>query len=211
MGMASSQARLLSITARINDIEFKSQSVANTKIRLADESEQVAKAYTDALNKSRLTYTSYADGQPQVIPLTLDSLSQYGYRLRKANGTDHGADHGIQDTDDVSSYDLYEMIESGQFFLEKDSNFNNTGVNANWNRTSVSGDNLLDIQSVDSVTLAKAEAEYNAASARINRKEKLLDNDMKALDTEHQALTTERDSVKNLIGEDVKSSFEIFS
>ena len=43
MGMSASQARLLSITARISDIEYKSQQISNVKIRLADESEKVAK------------------------------------------------------------------------------------------------------------------------------------------------------------------------
>ena len=48
MGMAASQARLLSITARMTDVEYKSQQISNTKVRLADESEQVANDYTKA-------------------------------------------------------------------------------------------------------------------------------------------------------------------
>lgn len=42
MGMSASQARLLAITSRMNDIELRSQQIANTKLRLADESDQVA-------------------------------------------------------------------------------------------------------------------------------------------------------------------------
>ena len=91
--MSSSQARLLSITARMNDVEFKSQTISNTKLRLADESE----------------------------------------------------------------------------------------------------------------------ADYNAATARINRKEKLLDNELKALDTEHNALKTEQDAIKSLISDNVSKTFNIFS
>ena len=58
MGMSASQARLLSITSRMNDIEYKSQQVANIKMRLASESEQVATDYTNALNKPKFTYTT---------------------------------------------------------------------------------------------------------------------------------------------------------
>ena len=35
MGMAASQARLLSITARMTDVEYKSQQISNIKVRLA--------------------------------------------------------------------------------------------------------------------------------------------------------------------------------
>ena len=55
MGMSASQARLLSITVRINDVEYKSQQISNTKLRLADEAEQLATNYTNALNKQKLS------------------------------------------------------------------------------------------------------------------------------------------------------------
>ena len=34
MGMSASQARLLSITSRMNDIELRSQQISNTKLDL---------------------------------------------------------------------------------------------------------------------------------------------------------------------------------
>ncbi len=88
MGMSASQARLLSITARLNDVEFKSQEIANIKIRLADESEQLAMKYTKAISQQKYTYTTYASGQAQKIDLTLKGLMQPGsrYELRTANG-----------------------------------------------------------------------------------------------------------------------------
>ena len=80
MGMSASQARLLSITSRMNDIEFKSQQVANTKIRLADESEQVANAYTKALNKQKYTATKWTNGTAQKIDLSYENLNNAGYK-----------------------------------------------------------------------------------------------------------------------------------
>ncbi|MBR1680858.1 hypothetical protein IJ707_03605 [bacterium] len=96
---------------------------------------------------------------------------------------------------------LYEAIESGEFMLL------NTATEE---EVSVSGNIQLQIVS-DSTGLAKAEAEYNAATAKINTKEKKLDNELKSLDTEHNALKTEFDSVKSLIGDNVEKSFNLFS
>ena len=58
---------------------------------------------------------------------------------------------------------------------------------------------------------AQAEAEYNAAMAKINRKEKALDNEMKRLDTEHSALQTELESIKSIISDHAGKDFNLFS
>ena len=193
MGMSASQARLLAITARINDVEYKSQQISNTKLRLADEAEQVSTAYTEALNKQKYTYTSYQTGQAVKINLDSSTLKDSGFKLCSRNG---GKTPG-----NFSASELYEMIESGQFYLTK-----------NGAEVSVASEPTLAIENErDNGVLAKAEAEYNAATAKINRKEKLLDNDLKALDTEHSALSTEFDSVKTLIGDNVEKSFNLFS
>ena len=68
--MSASQARLLSITSRMNDVEFKSQQIANTKIRLADDSERVARDYNNALNKQKFTYNIFANNTIQKVSLT---------------------------------------------------------------------------------------------------------------------------------------------
>ena len=192
MGMSASQARLLAITARINDVEYKSQQISNTKLRLADEAEQVSTAYTNALNTQKYTYTDYSSGTPTKFDLEYGSMGDF--KLISAS-------NGEEVTTSFTAAQLYEMIESGQFYLQKD------GV-----EVSVSSEPTLAIEyERDNGFLAKAEADYNAATAKINRKEKLLDNDLKALDTEHSALTTEFDSVKSLIGDNVEKSFNLFS
>ncbi|MBR1942792.1 hypothetical protein IJ843_03540 [bacterium] len=326
MGMSASQARLLSITSRINDIELKSQQVSNIKMRLAAESEQVATDYTNALNKQKFTYTTYSkegsEGQAVKVSLNSSTLSQSGLRLMRRNGSsfrtvqattssqiqqlinlgnrvtvqyrevaahanessvaassvrrspaltvqtaatsavqtpvvstvqtpvvsaaqtpvvstvqntastiqanssiitrqvDNSASLGMiesifSSTDyevtqvlvsgsDVpttfSESELYEMIQSGEFYLA-----DSTGK-----EISVSGNVQLAIES-DTTGLAKAEAEYNAKTLKINNKEKKLDMELKSLDTEHNALSTEYDSVKQLIGDNIDKSFNIFS
>ena len=58
MGMAASQARLLSITARIHDIEYQSQAIQNAKVQLSTQSDQVYNDYLEALNATTLTLNS---------------------------------------------------------------------------------------------------------------------------------------------------------
>ena len=375
MGMSASQARLLSITARISDIEYKSQQISNVKIRLADESQQVANAYTQALNKQKYTLTTYPNGTAEKIDLTVSQLmkSDSKYRLvsskgktlvssdvkqnymrcmsdwndlltcgnstrlkqqnetqddflkrskesgywescetqeqflaryqaeknwkqsvindpeaRKSNckasfvlqqvwgqgsfreckrslgldpNTQGGYDVLIANSnhtmDEVKHYeDLFEQLYAattqtsvyvpgqeepfgdGTFrYAHEDRQVNSDALlsldkscynDPNWlyealesgefmiinvetgKEVSVSSESSIHLES-DTTGMAKAEAEYNAATAKINKKEKKLDMELKALDTEHNALSTEFDSVKTLIGDNVEKSFNLFS
>lgn len=54
MGLSASQGRLLFLTARLSDLEFKAQMISNDKIRLAQQSEQISNKYIDALDKQQL-------------------------------------------------------------------------------------------------------------------------------------------------------------
>lgn len=69
MGLASSQARLLLLTARKSDLEYRSQMISQRKILLAMETEQLATDYTRSLSKTRLTFVFDTDGN---TPLTED-------------------------------------------------------------------------------------------------------------------------------------------
>ena len=62
MGMAASQARLLSITARLSNNEQSSESVAYSKQRLADQSQQITREYNEALNATKLTVLTGFNG-----------------------------------------------------------------------------------------------------------------------------------------------------
>lgn len=53
MGLAASQCRLLSMTARLSNNEFEQQSIAYSKERLAENSEQINDKYLDALNQTQ--------------------------------------------------------------------------------------------------------------------------------------------------------------
>lgn len=61
MGMSASQARLLSITARLTNNEFRSQTITNSKLRLAEKSSEASQEYMDALNTQQLMFGVYDD------------------------------------------------------------------------------------------------------------------------------------------------------
>lgn len=75
MGMSASQARLLSLTARLSDLEFQAQAISNSKIRLADESKQASDEYNRALDKTK--YTVYNAGADTYVDANYQNLVSY--------------------------------------------------------------------------------------------------------------------------------------
>ena len=54
MGLSSSQARLLNLTARMHQIEYKAARLEAMKLQMANESRQVYETYLDALDKTKV-------------------------------------------------------------------------------------------------------------------------------------------------------------
>lgn len=78
MGMSASQARLLSITSRLTNNEFRSQTITNSKLRLAEKSEEASAQYMDALNSQQLVFGVYSDnGEYSLQKLTPALIYDY--------------------------------------------------------------------------------------------------------------------------------------
>lgn len=78
MGISASQARLLTITARLTSNEYESQQISNAKMRLATQSEQASREYIAALNTKCLQFMTYdAQGSPITQDLTANAIYQY--------------------------------------------------------------------------------------------------------------------------------------
>lgn len=78
MGLAASQARLLSITARLTHNETQSQLITNAKLRLSDKSSEASKEYMEALNATKFVYTNYDSSGNQVSQaMTVGTVTQY--------------------------------------------------------------------------------------------------------------------------------------
>ena len=128
MGMAASQARLLTITARIHDVEYQAQSIQNAKVQLATQSDQVYQDYLEALDATTLTIT---DINKNIITATFNNLcgknpvdSAYTYALQSSKGAlivpdeiKDGYDKFKQDfpnSNDPYTFALYMMGDYGQ-------------------------------------------------------------------------------------------------
>jgi len=87
MGMSASQARLLTITARIHDVEFQAQTIQNAKIQLANQSDRVYDEYTAALNATTLTLNAIdpVSGNTSTITANFKNLCSRS-RALAANG-----------------------------------------------------------------------------------------------------------------------------
>lgn len=77
MGMSASQARLLTITSRLSDLELEAQRISNNKIRLATKSESIATAYTAALNNKKLIVSVGSGAGATSIDLSANTLTGF--------------------------------------------------------------------------------------------------------------------------------------
>lgn len=76
MGMAASQGRLLFMTARISNNEFEQQSVAYSKQRLADDSQEANDRYLEALQATQYqVLTGYNGDSATYEPVTYNQLT----------------------------------------------------------------------------------------------------------------------------------------
>lgn len=112
MGLAASQARLLSLTARIHDVEYQAQMIQSAKLQLAIQEDEVYRKYTDALDAQTLTFKTDSGS---LIPASFNNLcglssisnglnKNYIFRTNSGNLKD---DLLILPDDLYDSYDSY--------------------------------------------------------------------------------------------------------
>ena len=66
MGLAASQARLLTITARKADCEFESMKLSHQKIALSRDMEKISDEFQAAMNQTKLIYDYYGSGTSEM-------------------------------------------------------------------------------------------------------------------------------------------------
>ncbi len=130
MGLASSQARLLSLTVRQHTIENRAQYLQAQKLRLSNESDLVYQKYVNALDATKLETRTYdKDGKVHWIDGSFNNLTKYTDD-NKANGNVYY----VQDINDGLLYqpkkvcdaynnaggDLYKFLDNVGVFYIKD-------------------------------------------------------------------------------------------
>lgn len=84
MGLSASQSRMLTLSARLSDLELKAQDIQNKKIRLAEQSTEASKKYMDALDAQTLKFNYYSTG---AVDATVKSITDSGlYRVSDVYG-----------------------------------------------------------------------------------------------------------------------------
>ena len=88
MGLAASQARLLNLTSRMHDIEYKAQNLEAQKLQMANESTQVYQEYENALNKQKVQFKQIGtDGSASYVDADIATLLKNGYRIKIMYGS----------------------------------------------------------------------------------------------------------------------------
>ena len=91
MGLAASQARLLTITARKSDCEYESMILSHQKIALSREMSQLSAEYDDAIQQTKLVYDYYGQTSETTplnysLMMTPSALNNYTPLLVTDNG-----------------------------------------------------------------------------------------------------------------------------
>lgn len=82
MGLSSSQARLLSLTARMHDIEYKAAKLEAQKLQMANESRRVYEDYLNAIDLTKIQLATLDhDGSINYIDAAYSNMIAAGYEI----------------------------------------------------------------------------------------------------------------------------------
>ena len=116
MGLSASQSRMLTLTARLSDLELKAQDIQNKKIRLAEQSTEASKKYMDALDAQTLKFNYYSTGS---VDATVKSITESGlYRVSDV----YGNSFQQMDKDTTISYYVERRDSDGNLVTDSDGN-----------------------------------------------------------------------------------------
>ena len=231
MGFAASQARFLSLTARLSDNEYEAQQISQERVSLTNQMALFADAYEEATSNQYLTANVFdmASNQNMTVALSYDVITKgtldggLGMNLVTSSGlivvpseeernAQIEASHGeltladfyvFEEVNDTSI--LQKNLEEGNFYFAagKDE------ITGEWNTKS--------IEALNSVTHAYDKTDDDAAKAKYDKQMKtaeardaMLEMRLDQLDTEHRAISTEMDSVQKVVDDNVENSFKTF-
>ena len=198
MGLSSSQARLMNLTARMHQIEYKAAKVEAMKLQMANESNRVYEEYLEALDSTKIQAKDI-DGNGAITwsDLVAADYDRLCLILMKPDGTAAN----IKPEGEV----LANYLNAGYYFTCTDEHQKDTA-----GKTSVATNtNLQEV--ANEKNLKKAEAKYEADMRAIDQKDRKYDTDLAALDTERNAIKQEMDTLKTVAKDNVERTFKLFS
>lgn len=241
MGLAASQARLLLLTARKSDLEYRAQQITNSIMILAQQTEQVAREYSIKISNQTIMYTDASDRDQtsqKISASTLASLASggvYQLRIKDENGTYqpwtpiYKAGWKTEDGTIIDQEAYEKLSEEEKSKCTQDANtniitndFSGAEILEGYNNGSMkifdANGQEVDLNSNNGFVTTyytdddrAAEAEYNTKTASIQVKEKRLQNDLNQVQTQQKACDTEIDSVKKIMDKNIERTFKVFS
>ncbi|MFA6989218.1 MAG: hypothetical protein WC197_04020 [Candidatus Gastranaerophilaceae bacterium] len=236
MGLAASQARLLTLTARQSDNEYNGQIINQERLNLATRMNTIANSYANGMsNKQILIKTAFSttgNGRPTTIPMSsLTSSELYsflslnnfvlvdssGQPVNTTQTVDTNTGNMVTAYSDnsgttISASQIENLLRAGTLNVSNGAIITAADGTTSYNlgfdwRADESGTFQDQYNTTDDAAIM---AKYEADSAIVQGQDKRLDLQLKNLDTEHKAIETEIDSVKKVIEKNVQSSFKTF-
>ncbi|MCR5265121.1 MAG: hypothetical protein K6E29_00830 [Cyanobacteria bacterium RUI128] len=217
MGLSSSQARLLTLTARMHQIEYKAAKLEAMKLQMANESKKVYDEYLDALEATKVQVKVLnSDGSASYKDIeSYDDFTGAGYSIKFideegpcADGTAFEtscAAHGITSVPTTNFKEfITNLINSGMVVIVA------TPASGDAYETSVATNTGLQEVS-DETLLRKAEAKYEADMRKIDMKDRKYDQDLAAIEAERNAIKSEMETLKTVAKDNVERTFKLFS
>lgn len=200
MDIAANQARLLSITARLADVEYQTEFLTAKKLRLGTESSNETINYSNNLNDIESQKQAFLDGSiwdSMPIEYVYLNNAEYGVDGLSANGWQSKIAGMSKDDEKYEEYlkNYNEAMEKAKKAYARD-------LKAYQDAQNTSNFDRLEKQ---------AEVEHEIVLQKIKDKEAAIDMELNPLQAEHEALKTERDSLKSLIKDNSDKSFNLFS
>jgi hypothetical protein len=224
MGLAASQARLLSLSMRQDDNELRGQKINNRRLALSSKMDAIATAYSKGMSNTRLMMRQ-SSGSDQMTTFKASLLAANGMGLVYGDSKDLVKQDLTGDAKTNPNYGKYisggsspnftyftdEVIEAKivQGSLSIAALDPNTGKAVNvidWRSDTTSTVSQELDESDDKVVAAK----YEADSTKVQTADKRLEMELKDLDTQHKAIETEVDAVKKVIDKNIQGSFKTF-
>ncbi|MCD8024554.1 MAG: hypothetical protein LUE64_03370 [Candidatus Gastranaerophilales bacterium] len=231
MGFAASQARFLSLTARLSDNEYEAQQISQERVALNNQMALYADEYETATSNKVMIATVFNDNGTTESNVTLSysvitgdylngglgmnlvtssglivvsSEEEMNAQIEASDGELTIADFYVyEDVTDTSV--LQRNLEEGNFYIAASKN-EETG---DWDTKSI--DSLNNVTTTyDTTDDAAAKATYDKRITAAEAKDASLELRLDQLETSHNAIETEMDSVQNVIDKNIESSFETF-
>lgn len=198
MGLAASQGRMLTLTSRKSDIEFKGQMINNERTILSYQQQALATNFNAALNNRVIEVK--ADGV--LIPLTVANLSLVNLKAY------YSGDDSVIKEANTTPEKLEEGLRQGSVYLK----YINPPLPADkdkkidWNTNPYIG--VQDREKTEDD--GRASQQYESQSAALQSKDKRLEMELKNVDTQHSEVQTEVDAVKKVIDKNIEMTFKTF-